>query len=243
MAKAMPFALDFCYNKNMLRIAIIEDKENAKELMYVLYHVLQEEFSYVHFLQLSKFMRVHNAKDFDILILKEAYNNVRVWESLELGKNNTVVIYCAHENEVGSLTYHPYSRCFTLRYNHFEEDLSMVKPYLMNRMNTHKDYYFSYNGVRVLLKIHDIAYIEKDEKDLVFHTKKGLFRKRDSIAKLADELKDVDFIRIHSGIIVNYEYIFQIQNDEVELIDHTILPISRSRKSELIRFVQDKNGG
>ena len=108
------------------------------------------------------------------------------------------------------------------------------------RLSKHKEYLFSYNGLSVKLKYQDIIYIEKDEKNLVYHTKKGLFYERCSIAQKAEEMEAFDIIRINSGILVNYEYIFRIMQDEVELLDHTKLPISRARRNYVSDFVRSK---
>ena len=76
--------------------------------------------------------------------------------------------------------------------------------------------------------------------NMISYAKKGLFYERCSIAQRADELEAYDIIRINSGILVNYEYIFRVMLEEVELLDHTLLPISRARRNYLNDFIREK---
>lgn len=223
----------------MLRIAIVENSDFAKNIIFALSKILDDEFSFVHFEKISEFIKKKKTKDFDVIILNEAYNNIRVTSALEYQKSNAIIIYCSYE-EV-TLAHSPYTRIFTINSNRYNEDLKAIQPYLQERLNNHKEYFFSYNGVKIRLKFHDIYYIEKEEKNLVYHTKLGEFQERGSIAKKSEELEAYDFIRINGGIIVNYEYIFKVDSEELELVNHEVLPISRSRKTKLIDFIRSKN--
>lgn len=223
----------------MLRIAIVEKEENAKNIIFTLSKVIDDEFSFVHFDKISEFIRNQEKNSYDIIVLSESYNNVRVTEALNYQKNNVIIIYCGKENH--QKNYLPYTRIFEINLSSYQEDLIRLKPYLDERLNKHKEYLFSYNGVIIRMKYHDIYYIEKEDKDLLYYTKKGTFKERGSIAKKSEELKKYDFIRINSGIIVNYEYIFQICGDDIELNNHVMLPISRSRKPLVMKFIRDKN--
>lgn len=225
----------------MLRIAIVEQEAFSKDVIFYLQKILNDEFSFVYFEKISKLVREEDRSRFDIIILNEAYNNVRVSDALDLNKTNSVIIYCSEEEE--KTGYAPYARIFTIKKSAYQEDLLTIKDFLEERLANHKEYLFSYNGVSLKLKYHDIYYIEKEDKNLVYHTKKGLLYERCSIASKAEEFLPFDFIRIHSGIIVNYEYIYSVGNDELELQDHTILPISRSRKQYVADYMREKVKG
>lgn len=222
----------------MLRIAIIEEESFAKNVIFELQRVLKEEFSFAYFSKISEFIKTGKMKEYDIIILNESYNNIRVTDALEYQKSNSVIIYCAEE-EIDQILA-PYARIFTIQKQEYKRDLKDIEKVLEERMCKHKEYLLSYNGVTIKLKYHDIYYIEKEDKNLVYHTKKGNFYERGSIARKCDELEDYDFIRINSGILVNYDYIFRISSDDVELQDHTILPISRARKAMVTKYIRDK---
>ncbi|NBK97573.1 MAG: response regulator transcription factor [Erysipelotrichia bacterium] len=223
----------------MLRIAIIEKDAFAKDLIFTLSKVLDNEFSFVHYEKISEFIKRNDANAFDVIILNEAYNNIRVTSALNYQKSNAIVIYCSQEKGVKEYSY--YTRIFTIDVENYVEELKRIKPFLQERLISHKEYFFNYNGIKVRLKYHDIYYIEKEDKNLVYHTKMGNFVERGSIAKKSEELLQYDFIRIHSGVIVNYEYIFKVDDDQVELINHEILPVSRARKATLTEFIRSKS--
>ena len=177
-------------------------------------------------------------QEYDIIILNEAYNNLRVTEALEYQKSNTLIIYCSEEDDKEYFS--AMGRVFRIYKKRFKKDIGNIAPALNERLSKHKEYLFSYNGINVKLKYQDIIYIEKEEKNLIFHTKKGLFYERSSISEKAKEMEPYDIIRINSGILVNYEYIYSIAADEIELIDHTLLPVSRARKNHVAKFVRSK---
>ena len=222
----------------MLRIAIVENENFAKDLIFEMQRVIQDEFAFFYFEKISQLVKSPRLKEYDIIILNEAYNNIRVTEALEFHKNNTLIIYCSEEG------YDEYfssmGRVFRIHKKKYKKDLQKIAEPLNDRLSKHKEYLISYNGLNVKLKYQDIIYIEKDDKNLIYHTKKGLFYERCSIAQKATELEEFDIIRINSGILVNYEYIFRIMQEEVELLDHTILPISRARRNYVSEFVKGK---
>ena len=51
---------------------------------------------------------------------------------------------------------------------------------------------------------------------------------------LEEKLNDQGFIRIHKGYLVNYLYIRQIGNNEVNLTNNKSLPMSNKRKEEIM---------
>ena len=223
----------------MLKIAIIENSDFAKDVIFLLSKLLDDEFSFVHYEKISEFIKYKKTKNFDVIIMNEAYNNIRVTSALEYQKSNTIIIYCSYDDV--KLTYSPYTRIFTINANRYIEDFKEIQPFLLERLNNHKEYFFDYNGVKIRLKFHDIYYIEKEDKNLVYHTRLGEFSERASIARKSEELEAYDFIRINSGLIVNYEYIFRVDDDELELINHEILAVSRARRTNLINFIRSKN--
>lgn len=222
----------------MLKIAIVENESFAKDVIFELQRKIQDEFSFFYFEKISKLIKSPKIHEYDIIILNEAFNNLRVSEALNYQKNNTIIIYCSEEE--GKEYFTAMGRIFRIYKKRYKEDIENIAPALNERLNKHKEYLFSYNGVNVKLKYQDIIYIEKEDKNLIFHTKKGVFYERSSISAKAEEMEAYDMIRINSGILVNYEYIYSVSADEIELIDHTLLPMSRARKNYVTQFIRSK---
>lgn len=223
----------------MLRIAIIEKEQFAKDVIFFLQKLLHDEFSFVYYDKISSFIKLDNRVTYDVVILNEAYNNVRVTDALQYQRNNTVIIYCSEEEIQTHTT--PYARVFTIFKEQYQQELLQLKVLLEERLAKHKEYLLSYNGISIKLKYHDIYYIEKEDKYLVYHTKKGMFKERGSITSKSEFFSEYDFIRVNGGIIVNYEFIFKIEGDDIEMHDHTILPISRARKAKVLQYIRDKS--
>jgi len=221
----------------MLRVVIVEQEGIAKDVIFLLRKVLNEEFTFTYYEKIIDLVKDSN-KAYDIVILNEAYNNIRITSALEFDKTNSVFIYLCHEGYADM--HNAYGRVFRIHRENVENELIEMKDCINSRLQKHQEYLFSYNGVTVKLKFHDIYYIEKEEKNLIYYTKKGEFYERGSIANKEKEFEKYDFIRINSGILVNYEYIFQINGEELELHNHKRLPISRSRKPKLFEYIRSK---
>ena len=54
-----------------------------------------------------------------------------------------------------------------------------------------------------------------------------------TIGRLEELTKPYGFIRVHKGFLVNYQYIEQINTNELSLRDGTIIPIGRSKSAEV----------
>ncbi|OCN06270.1 hypothetical protein A4S06_00715 [Erysipelotrichaceae bacterium MTC7] len=221
----------------MLKVAIVEQEKIAKDIIFLLPKILSDEFTFSYFEKIIDLVK-EDTGQYDVVILNEAYNNVRITSALNFDKSNSVYIYlCQDGYESESVNY---GRIFRIKRGDFENELFRIKDMINIRLRKHNEYLFSYNGITLKLKYHDIYYILKEEKNLVYYTKRGEFYERGSMNKKSEEFEPYDFVRVNSGILVNYEYIFRIEGDEVELHNHVRLPISRSRKPKLLRYIRAK---
>ncbi len=222
----------------MLKVVVVEKKAIAKDIIFGIRDILNDEFTFTYYTKIVDFVHDHHLNEYDLIIMDEAYNNVRISSALNLKKNSAVLIYTGFDYNPSMVSI--YAKMFFINKLDLEGELNRIKGALNVQLLKHNEYYFSYNGLVVKLKYRDIYYVEKDDKNMVYHTKKGEFYQRGSIAKLAEDFLPYDFVRINSGILVNYEYIFKIEDDEVELHNHVKLPISRSRRPKLLEYIRAK---
>lgn len=221
----------------MLRVVIVEQETIAKDLIFALRNILSDEFSFTYYDRIVDLIK-DDIETYDVIILNETYNNIRITSALNFSRNNIVLIYLCYEKfENGN---DAYGRVFRIYRDEMETELQIIKDPINQRLMKHGEYFLTYNGLSIRLKYYDIYYILKDDKNLAYHTKRGVFYERESISNLEKKFKKFDFIRINSGIIVNFEYILKIDFDSVEMQDHEILPISRARRSKLLSFMKEK---
>lgn len=214
----------------MLKVAVVETKEIAKEVIYDLQDVLTDyDWKFCCYASLSQFVNQENPHTIDILVLPKRYNRQRVYHALIEPYPNMVVICTCENTEDGMI-----DQILYINIDQIEKELHKNKGEILKRLKGRDTLFFQYNQVKVPLKIMDIIYLEKEDKLVVYHTRRGVFKERGSIYEKADVLAAYDFIRIHNSLVVNMNSIAYVDGVMVVLIDQTRLPISRSRRSEVI---------
>ena len=101
----------------------------------------------------------------------------------------------------------------------------------------------SKDGIR-RFSVTDILYIEKDRDDLVFHTKKEMFRERGSIKTIKEKLEGLPFEECTSGCLINLAYVRRVGKDIVILKGDIELPLSRRQKKKFSQeYISYVGGG
>lgn len=88
-----------------------------------------------------------------------------------------------------------------------------------------------YHIQKIMIK--DIQYIRKNEKYAIIVTKYGEVSIRESLQHIFTEINNDQFIYVDKGCIVNYIYIKKMEHGEIEMIDGTYLPVSRSNRKNV----------
>ena len=112
----------------------------------------------------------------------------------------------------------------------FKEDLSYVEQALKlceNRFQNEKFVYFSWKSTMIVQKTKDVLYFERDKRRTIIHMINGeTWTTYKHIDDFEEEVKD-DFIRIHVSFLVNRNHFKTFTIDKVQLVDGTVVPISR----------------
>ena len=112
----------------------------------------------------------------------------------------------------------------------FKEDLSYVEQALKlceNRFQNEKFVYFSWKSTMIVQKTKDVLYFERDKRRTIIHMINGeTWTTYKHIDDFEEEVKD-DFIRIHVSFLVNRNHFKTFTRDKVQLVDGTVVPISR----------------
>lgn len=99
------------------------------------------------------------------------------------------------------------------------------------RLHAQRSFALQTDEVMVRLTTPQILYVEKDKNYLVYHTRKGDYRVRGTMAALEGELRGEGFSMCLNGCMVNLRYVTGLTKDMV-LLEETALPLSRHRRKE-----------
>ncbi len=135
--------------------------------------------------------------------------------------------------------YHPFS---FIRKSFLEAELEKVLAQALSELRAGGQKFAFKNGKETVAVLRsDILYFEAEGNYLVMHTKQAVYRMRDTMTRLENELDKKGFVRIHKGFLVNQEAVYKLGNEEVVLSDGGILPIGRSNrdqtKERLMRYL------
>ncbi len=223
----------------MLRVAILESEEMVKNILFILGDILKDEdWTFQYFAKLSQFVKAQQQKEYQILILQDKFDTQRIAGIFIQPYPERVVIFTTleekrYEHEVGN-----FERILYIDRRRLRHEFQRIDPFVRNLLANQEEYFFSYNHISVPLKISDIYYIEKDNKNLVYHTKRGEFSERKSIKDAEKYFEKYHFLRIHSSFLVNLQYVTRFETESV-FLQKIELPFARARRPEVIAKVRD----
>lgn len=219
----------------MIRLAILETEDIAKEVLFELMRNLKNrEWSFEYFTRISDFARSDEQCEFQIVLFHEKFDVPRITQAFVLSAPRRIVLYTESVLKESMMERHPYQRILYLDRKNIQQEIQSICPYIDIILKREEEYLFHYNNVSVPLRINDIYYIEKEDKYLVYHTRRGEFRERKSMKEAAAFFEEYDFLWIHVSYLVNMQYIAKIEQDHLYL-DKIVLPISRSKRPDVIK--------
>lgn len=125
-------------------------------------------------------------------------------------------------------------------YYNFVDKLQKAISY--NQKRTEKNILLTDEDGVIKIPITEIWYLEKDKNYLVYHTQKGVFRKRGTLVDAKDKLNSEAFSECAFGFLVNLRYVQKIGKDTV-MVNGDQLPVSRRLKKEFMQDFVDYMGG
>lgn len=78
------------------------------------------------------------------------------------------------------------------------------------------------------IKIRDIYYLQSQQHHITIHTSHGIYKKYGTLSQELAALYPYGFIKCTQSCIVSLSKIRTIQNNDIILIDNTVLHVSRS---------------
>lgn len=222
----------------MLNIAICDDESVAVSIVKgILEDSLRERGLTATILSYTDsealFSAIHSGAHYDLLLLDidmPKIDGIRLGTQLYEWMRDTLLIYISnHENRVfDSFRARPFRfirKC----------DLHTEWPQVMQaaleelRRRESGRLTFKSGTVTVYLRPEEILYVESFKKKQLIHTDQREIELTSTFSAVLEQLCGLGFIQIHKSYMVNFRYIHSIDRTEVELDDHTRLPIGRSR--------------
>lgn len=94
------------------------------------------------------------------------------------------------------------------------------------------------NG-RYKIMLKDLRYIETSRRKLLFHTGRETIPCYKTMREMEKKLCSQDFVRCHSGYLVNMYYIKRIEKLDIILTTGEHIPISQPRRREFMEHITD----
>lgn len=218
----------------MLRIAILEKEQTAKDIIFECAKILGEwEWTFAHFTKISEFAHADDRQKFDCLIMNELFHTQRISASFIETEPARIVIYCM-DHLTSAMKIQTSGRIIYIDRKQIKTEMKRIKDHFLSLLQSRKEYLLSYANLLVPLQIQDIYYIEKSEKKLIYHTRMGIFQERKTMAQAENYFMNYDFIRIHASFLVNVAHVAKITKETMVLSNQEELPIARARKKFVI---------
>lgn len=211
-------------------------------------HKLNDEIDAYFFsngIKTLKFI-LDNKESVDILFLDIDMPDVtglKIAEKIRRTNNEIIIIFVsAHEQYVfESLEYNPYRY---IRKNKINEEFEKAFMDAYNKIldELTESIIIKTDDGEYRAKLSDIMYFEMNLRHIYFYMKDGSEKKiagRVTIKELERKLDSEDFIKIHSGCIVNVKYIQEYSGHDITLDNGTKLIVSRTRLAEIKRIISE----
>ncbi len=227
----------------MLRIAVCDDDSEITES--VIRFLLPLESKLMDIYRVDEYndgielcYELEHGKKYDLIfldIMMPGRSGVEVGKLIRevLNDNITQIVYVSSENSYAM-------ELFQMRPMDF-----LIKPVTQEKMEhimriaekvidgSRNMYIIEKQGLTVRVPVSRIKYIESNARLLTLHSVDEEHSFYGRLDDVYDELKQFNFVFIHKSYIVNYAYVRYVHSDYVELVDKTVLPVSRNRRSEI----------
>lgn len=228
----------------MLEIAVVDDDENV--LKYISDKIMEILNKHKYDAKITNYkngyeiIEANKLYNFDIIFLDLEMPELSGMQTAQIIREsniNTVIAIITNRNDlVYKALRYDISAFIRKDYFEFEIEEELCRLYKKAKNRSTKYVLKTEKGEKCFIAS-QIIYIESDDHDIYLYSDSGdrlkIFY---TLERLSDILSDEIFVRCHSGIIVNCNYIFSINNSSIELTNGKSIILSRSRR----KIVKDK---
>lgn len=225
----------------MIRTAILEHEKESKEIIFQLASLLRHtDWTFRHFYKASELAKASRQEEYQIFIFDEMFRTPR-FESVFVHDNPGALFIYVCDDPQAVRDGDERERILYISKSHLISDLKDIAERIQAQVRQEETYTLSCHGVKIELPVNEIYYLEKREKNVYFHTAKGVFHRRLNLVDLEEIFEPYGFMRVHVSYLVNRKYVTAISRDEITINSQVQVPLSRQHKRRLGLQVRQKS--
>ncbi len=169
---------------------------------------------------------------FDVLFLDiemPGISGIEVAEAIRAVNPFVNIIFVTNRDDLvfQSIHYKPFR---FIRKSCLPEELPEAISAMAKKISSENQYYtVSFNNSSRQIRVTDIMYVESYKHDIFLYTRDDKYRIKSKLQRLEKDFEVFGFIRVHSGYLVNYRFIYSIDKTKVVLNNKDMVPLSRYR--------------
>lgn len=159
-------------------------------------------------------------------------NGMEIAEKIRESDRNVKIIFVSNQNDLAYKGY-IYDAFRFVRKSNLDKELreavtSLNEAFLFQN----KQLAFKTETGDIVRTAFEIIFFEADGHFIYMICKDGTIRTYGTMCDYEERFKNIGFIRIHKGFLVNFRYISSIEKSSVVLTNGTSLPLSRKKINE-----------
>lgn len=119
-----------------------------------------------------------------------------------------------------------------INYNDFSKHIIQCKNEIINNRKKYITIYEIDEGKTVIISISSMLYIESQCRIILIHTDRNVYKTRESIKNLENELKEYSFYRCHRAYLININKVNAMDKNSIFIKDDEIM-VSRNKMKDL----------
>lgn len=226
-----------------MKIAVCDDNQEELHRVASLLEDYQEEKTVSISLRLFgssvELASIAPQENFDLYlldVLMPALNGMELAREIRTFNTAVPILFLTSSPEFAVESYTVHAANYLLKPVSRESLFSALNDISTQQKADRKNYIIvkSNIGVRKIL-LSQLVYVEAQDRRVIYHLQNG--GQVDCIARFSaiagELLKNIEFIQPHRSYLVNMSYINIIGTMDMELQDHTVLPLAQRRVTEI----------
>ena len=229
-----------------MKIAVCDDNQEELHRVASLLEDYQEEKTVSISLRLVgssvELASIAQQENFDLYlldVLMPALNGMELAREIRTFNTAVPILFLTSSPEFAVESYTVHAANYLLKPVSRESLFSALNDISAQQKADRKNYIIvkSNIGVRKIL-LSQLVYVEAQDRRVIYHLQNG--GQVDCIARFSaiagELLKNTEFIQPHRSYLVNMNYINIIGTMDMELQDHTVLPLAQRRVAEIKEY-------